>query len=760
MFDLSWLQVRFWLARSHPEAGKFFIFALIQFLLGVGFGCGFLAANALLISRAGAQPLLYVYVGSSLFSLLLAALFYFLADRFPRKKLFILAMIGQGLLLLLLWTLVQSRPEALWPYFALRIYLYGVFILSTIQFWTLASDYFNHFEAQRGFPLLVAAGVLGDLVGGFLASALAESWGSIHLVLVWAWALMLAPLGALFLQNPREKSTLPALTVSRRIISAENPVSAAYPRGLTAMLLFFWTAYSLFSCGTDFLYNSRALKTLGQADELAAFFGKVTLFASAAVLFYQLFLATRLTQRWGTDRIIFGIPTLLLVGAGALYFFPGLIAAAVAESLIYFFVEFAAVALLQPVFRLFPQGSRGKIKVLAEGVGRPSGILVLLALGTVLPLLFPTLALESVLFFSAVAFLSFPWFFQRLYRNHLRALLHAPDPHLVSNAVQALAEPNKKEMAPELCRLLESASSLDLKKTIVLTLGKIQSRDAFQDIVRIFSVKDEALQMAVLESLGSYKNYEGILALFRLLKSEQNVSFQVRMNATRLLTKLVGKKMIPFLLENLDDADPRVRANALESIDLLKDRKAIGIILPFLADEHSRVRANAIIALGSFRRTRSRAERAAEALFHSDDFTTRLSGIYAIGEMGHRALAGDLLRLLHSPEKKLRMHAAVALAKMKVPDFRETFLWLLKDPDPEVAMETARHMLRFPTYSRSLLFESIASLKPEQRQLIMERMEHTSLDFSFERNLLWEQESEELGAPVVTPSSNPAQGLV
>ncbi|HKY61819.1 MAG TPA: MFS transporter [bacterium] len=749
--DSTRRQLRFWLGRIHPEAGKFLAFALIQFLLGVGFGCGFLAANALLITRAGTEPLFYVYTGSSLLSLALAGIFYFLSDRFPRNRLFIVSLLAEGFFLVLLWALIQARPDLLWTYYLLRIYLYGVFVLSTLQFWLLASDHFNHFEAQRWFPYLVAAGILGDFFGGLLASALAAPWGSTNLVLLWAWALLLSPLLVLSLGQPKVRSQATPESKTARATPA-GPAAYSHPRGLSIALLVFWVAYSFFAYGVDYLYNRRALAALQSADELSAFFGKVTLAASAAVLCYQLFFAARLTRRLGMDRVVFIIPALLLAGSTALYFYPGLGSAAFAEAMVFFFVEFAAVSLLQPVFNLYPPSARGRVKMLVEGAGRPVGILLLLAWGLALPLLSSGLALETVLFATALAFLAFPWFFRRLYRRYLRDLLHAPEPHLVSNAIQALGEPNKKEMAPELCRLLKEAQSLDLKKTIVLSLGRIRSRDAFEDIVGLFSVKDEGLQIAVLESLSGYRNYESVLTLFRLLKSEQNVSLQVRMSATRLLTKLVGKKMIPFLLESLNDPDPRMRANALESIGMLKDRKATGILLPYLEDMNNRVRANAAVALASFSRTRNRARDTIMELFRSQDLKARLSGIYALGEMGDRSQAEIFARLLHSPDRRLRMHAAVALAKLKAPDFLGCFLELLQDSDETSAAEAARHILRFPAGSRRLLFEGIAGLKMAQRRLILARLEASALDFSLEKSLLWDQEMEETeevpGAPL------------
>jgi HEAT repeat protein len=165
-------------------------------------------------------------------------------------------------------------------------------------------------------------------------------------------------------------------------------------------------------------------------------------------------------------------------------------------------------------------------------------------------------------------------------------------------------------------------------------------------IVDLFSVRNESLQLAVVESLSRYRNYQSMLALFRLTKSKNNVSFLVKMSATNFLTRLVGKRMIPFLLESLEDPDLRMRANAIESIGLLKDRKTLSILVPYLKVENHRIRANAAVALYPFRRTRRQALACLETLFRSKEKVHHLASLFAFGELKLRQYEKDLIRLL------------------------------------------------------------------------------------------------------------------
>ncbi|MGH7830450.1 MAG: HEAT repeat domain-containing protein, partial [Candidatus Binatia bacterium] len=212
--------------------------------------------------------------------------------------------------------------------------------------------------------------------------------------------------------------------------------------------------------------------------------------------------------------------------------------------------------------------------------------------------------------------------------------------------------------------------------------------------------------------------------------------FQVRMNATLLLTRLIGKKMTPFLMEALEDPDPRVVANAIESIGLLKDAKSISILLPFLSHANHRIRANAAVALHPFWATRKKVLAVIEELFSSSSVLERSAGIYVIGQLKLHRYEKALLELLESKNPKLVQHACVALARMKNPKFCGPFLELLLGSDEALAVETARRLADIPYVSRLTLFERVPSLSPEKKSLLFKRLDQTPLDFSQEKALV------------------------
>jgi HEAT repeat protein len=306
----------------------------------------------------------------------------------------------------------------------------------------------------------------------------------------------------------------------------------------------------------------------------------------------------------------------------------------------------------------------------------------------------------------------------------------------VLNGIQALRERDHRIASEELLKLLEATDTMAVKRNIVISLGRMRAQNALPQVIETFSIHEESLQLAVLESLSLYRSYESLFALYEFMRSQENVSFQVRMNATYLMTRLVGKRMIPLLKEALNEEDFRIKANALESIALLKEKELIPLVLPYLEHTSRRLRANAAICLNPFRATRSRARKTIEALFSSEDPLTCFSGIYAIGELELGEYRKRLIELLKNTDLRFRQNIVTALAKMRIPGYDEEFVQLLLDEEEEVGLESVRRLSRFSKYSRWLIFEKISERPPMEQRQIVERLEKTPLDFSEEKELL------------------------
>ncbi|MGH7830554.1 MAG: HEAT repeat domain-containing protein, partial [Candidatus Binatia bacterium] len=498
----------------------------------------------------GTDPLFFVYLGSSVLTFLLAGLTYLLVDRFSRRWIFFLSFEGFAAVILALWWLL-GHSAAAWPVFAARILSDVFFVLALLEFWLLTGDYFTNLEGRWRFPLFVAAGGLGYMLGSVLLEAYAQRFEALNFFLLWGGILGVLPVLLLFLFKPASLSPAPpdiSAAEAEPKSSDETPASAV---PLLKTLLLFWLAFTFLSCGVDYFFNTAALNFIPDENQLAAFFGKVAFFSLLAVLFFQLFIAPRLAMAFSVDRSLLLFCFLLLLGCALVAWDPSLAGVAVSEGLVIYFLDSKAVALLQPVENLFPDRFRGRAKVALDGFAPSSGDLLLLATAFGLSWTVGLDALAYVLVGGAALFLSFPLLFRRTYLRYLTDCLRARDPKLVLDAVQALGEKDKTPATDALLQLLETSSDIYLKRNILITLGRMRSPAALPAVIRHFSIPNEALQLAVIQALGHYRNFPGLFALYELMKSQDNVSFQVRMSATLLMTRLVGKRMIPLLKEAL-----------------------------------------------------------------------------------------------------------------------------------------------------------------------------------------------------------------
>lgn len=707
------------------------VLAAFAFLLNLSFGCGMVAANALFVVRIGTDSLFFVYLGSSLLTFLLAAATYFWVGRQSRGQVFFLSFIAFASGIFLLWALIGHRPEWLWPLYAARILSDVLFVLALLQFWLLAGDCFNNLQARHRFPLFVAASGLGYMVGAWLVPSLAGSFQALDFFLVWSG--ILAALPFLFWLLPRQAAESSPAKEGEGSPEEKIPPTAYR---LLKVLFVFCFAFTFLLYGVDYLFNTVALQAMPDENQLAAFFGRVSFYSLLAVLLFQALMAGPLSRLLSVDRSMVILCFTLFFGIALVAWQPSLATVAFAEGLLLYFLDSKAVALLQPVGNLFPERMRGRAKVLLDGFAPPSGDLALLLVAMGILASMGALRLAYVLAAGGLVFLLYPWLFRKAYLAYLMECLGSAAPILVLNAVQALGEPDKRVAAPALLKLLDETEDLVLKRHIILSLGRMRSDAALPKVIEQFSQGEESLQLAVVEALGHYRNYPALFALYELMKSQDNVSFQVRMSATRLMTEIVGRKMIPLLEEALAEDNPRIQANALESLALLRRAEIIPLALPYLASEHRRLRTNAAIALFPFRSHREAARRTVEALYRSEDPLTRFAGIYAIGELGLTSYADSLRTWLGHADPRHRRQALAALAKMGLRQYVGEFALSLGDTDEAAALEGIGILARFPPASRWMTFEAVSRQDAVFRERFLSRLDKTPFDFSQERALL------------------------
>jgi len=716
---------------QHTETDKILRFIALNFVFGFCYACGFFSVNALLISRVGTSSLFYVYLGSAFFAILTAA-FAFFSTKTTSAKTIQFSFVFSGLLIVGSWGLLGLENTPAWIYIGVRCLAYAIVIKTSLNFWQLAGRYFTNLEARQYFPHIVAAEIIGIMVGGLFTEIAAPFLHTVNLILIWGITLMFAP--RFLLSNTKE----PTLRVEAEATHQHNPgvdgppstTHASLPTlsMLVTLLFVYWFAHSFFSYGIDYIFNGIAVEAIPEEDKLTAFFGRVTLISSVAVLIYQVFISPRMIVKYGVTFIVWTIPIFLALSCALYTFFPSLLTASIAYGVIYFFVESLALAGLNTLMTVFPEDRLDRIRAVTEGLGRPVGILLLVIIGFLYALRPSVEQITLILLVTATLFLLYPIIFQKTYIRYLLDCLCSHDHKLMLNAIQALGERNKHQAVDPLLSLLKETKTVEVKKTILLSLGRIQSRKALQDIVEIFRTSNWGVQGEVVRALSDYGNYESMFVLLKLIKHTEGVPIETRLNAGMLLTKLLGKRMLPYLMDMLLDDDLRIQTNAIEAIGTMKQRRLIPIIMQFLQHYNHRIRANAAIALYPFRfssfHVRERALETIDELYQSGQGKSYRAALYAIGVLKIKKYEKTFVELLETTNDKEELRwIAIGLARMKNLAFLNPFIQLLLDDDSAFAISMGKRLLDIPAYSRAMLFNKIETLPGEQQALISHRLD-------------------------------------
>ncbi len=192
--------------------------------------------------------------------------------------------------------------------------IFGVFAVA--QFWLLAGDLFDVREAKRLFGLVGWGGVAGGLVGGAAAGLLATPLGVPGLLWLAAAMLVAASFATRALWRMR-RSDIRAVARSPKPSPAISSLllRPSYLRLLAGGLIVATVVTTLL----DWQLKAVAKSAYeGRADALAAFFGSIHAYVSAASFGLQALIASWLFPRYGVGVGRAILPGVLVVGFGAI----------------------------------------------------------------------------------------------------------------------------------------------------------------------------------------------------------------------------------------------------------------------------------------------------------------------------------------------------------------------------------------------------------------------------------------------------------
>lgn len=275
--------------------------------------------------QAGLDQLQWLFSATFLAMLAAVPLFGWASSRWPRQRLvpavylvFIACLLG-----FYVW-LETGTPWAARAFYV-WVSVYNLFVVSV--FWSLMTDLYNQRQGKRLFGLIAAGGSLGAIAGPGLAATLAQTLGTLPLLL--ASALLLGGATALAWWLARTLSSgQPAEALHGGIWDGARELLGQ--RRLQGIALFIW----LYTTLATFLYFQQAQIVASAFDDPAdrtTTFALVDLAVNTLTLLLQVLITGRLLQGIGIGRALALVPGLLAAGFAALAISPVLAVLAVVQ---------------------------------------------------------------------------------------------------------------------------------------------------------------------------------------------------------------------------------------------------------------------------------------------------------------------------------------------------------------------------------------------------------------------------------------------
>lgn len=280
------------------------------------------AREALGMQR-GIEQVRWLFIGTAVVTLLVNPLFGWLVSRFRRIR-FITAIYGFfGASLLGFWAILTFAPAAIGITTGQVFYIwFSVFnLFSVMVFWALLTDRFTAEQSKRFFSLIAAGGTVGAIFGPWLASQLAQPFGTPVLLPVATGFLLLAVATAWALTHvlpDREgaDSMKEAEEDQHAVIGGNawggfhSVIRSRYLLGIAAYVV-------ILAIVLTFIYFTRLQMVAalgGDTDGRTTLFARLDMITQIATLVLQLSITGFLMKRLGVSITLALLPLTIMLG--------------------------------------------------------------------------------------------------------------------------------------------------------------------------------------------------------------------------------------------------------------------------------------------------------------------------------------------------------------------------------------------------------------------------------------------------------------
>ena len=267
----------------------------------------------------GVENLQWLFSGTLLAMLAAIPLFGWVSSRYPRRQFLPYTYSFFILMLLLFYVLMQQQTSPLIARaFFIWTSVFNLFVVSV--FWSFMTDLYSNAQARRLFGFIAAGGSIGAIAGPAITAILVQSLGNHNLLLVSAlfmsWSLVciyrLSSWSNTAIQSdPAHPSAAPEQPIYGSVWSGITLVMRSpYLLGIVLLMILFTTL-------ATFLYLMQAQiirDAFVDSAQRTAVFASIDLVVNALTLLLQLFVTSRLIQRFGLPVVLAIIPLLLAAG--------------------------------------------------------------------------------------------------------------------------------------------------------------------------------------------------------------------------------------------------------------------------------------------------------------------------------------------------------------------------------------------------------------------------------------------------------------
>jgi len=248
--------------------------------------------------------------------------------------------------------------------------------------------------------------------------------------------------------------------------------------------------------------------------------------------------------------------------------------------------------------------------------------------------------------------------------------------------------------------LLDQIQSSDSASRLlaIKRLGMIYNDDSIIDpLLALLLDKEPKIREAAILSLSTQSHATKIIKPIINTLTDEDTSVQLA--AIKALSEFRSILATKPLVKILSDPSDDVRAAAVLALGLIEDKNALFPLIDALEDNSIPVKLNALAALAQLGDPRG-IDPIVEIIENEKDIGVRQMAILSLGPLGQLdiRIIPPLVKLLDSPDPRLRQCTIVSLGRTKSPEIVEPLIKVINDEDPFVrrACATALSEIKDP----------------------------------------------------------------